>query len=186
MLRPWKLVGGTGRLRLSAFALGVIAFAFVVTGCEKLTGGGWIPSLMPGEKATFGFSARCKDSTTDLGVPVALLYEGQFEFDDHAADPRVVRVHGDVDPQALSNVVGQTCADVANDTDVLSHVVGEFGGTYRTQPKVGPIYTGDFVVDVFDGGEGGTINGDMIGVHLSGGVTYNNVGEVQGGNIQVH
>lgn len=182
MLRPWELVEGKRHFQVPAFMLVLVAFAFVVTGCEKLTGGGWIPSLMPGEKATFGFSAKCRDGTDELGNPVAQLFEGQFEFDDHAANPLVVRVHGDVEPQAFLNAPGQTCQDVASEP----LPVGRFGGTYRTQPKVGPSNTGEFLVTVIDGGEGGTINGDFICVELVGGVTYNNCNDVQGGNIQVH
>jgi hypothetical protein len=184
MLRLRRLARDPVRLRLLAVLPLVIASTLVLTGCEKLTGGGWIPSLMPGEKATFGFSAKCRDGTTALGLPVALLYEGQFEFDDHSANPQVVRVHGNVEPLDFANVVGQTCQDVANEPDVL--MTGVFGGTYRTQPKVGPSNTGEFLVEVIDGGEGGTINGDFFCVDLVGGVTYTNCGDVQGGNIQVH
>lgn len=188
MLRLRRLARDPVRLRLLAVLPLVIASTLVLTGCEKLTGGGWIASLTPGEKATFGFSARCKDSTDALGVPVALLYEGQFEFDDHAGNPQVVRVHGDIEPQGFANVPGSTCQDVANEPDVL--MTGIFAGTYRTQPKMGPSSEGEFAVQVFDNGEGATIDDDFLCVHLVGfaigGLVYDNCGDVEGGNIQVH
>jgi hypothetical protein len=187
MLRLRRLARDPVRLRLLAVLPLVIVSTLVLTGCEKLTGGGWIPSLAPGEKATFGFSARCRDSTDALGLPVALLYEGQFEFDDHAANPQVVRVHGDIEPPVFANVPG-TCQDVANELDVM--MTGIFSGTYRTQPKMGPSSEGEFGVQVFDNGQGATIDDDVLCVDLVGfavgGLAYHNCGDVEGGNIQVH
>jgi hypothetical protein len=184
-LRPWGLARIPGRLRLLAVIPVVVAFAFVVTGCDKLTGGGWIPSLAPslalGQKATFGFNARCKNTTVD-GAPFAVLYEGQFEFDDHAANP-LVRVHGDVEPMTLAG----RCEDfpgVPDDFSDLLALLPAFSGTYRTQPSVVPSLQGNFVVKVFDGGEPGKFN-DFICVTLSGGLNYTNCDFVQGGNIQV-
>jgi hypothetical protein len=182
MLRPWKLVGGAGRLRLLGFIAVVIAFAFVLTGCEKLTGGGWIQSatLIPGQKATFGFNAKCKNTTVD-GMPVAVFYEGQFEYDDHSFSP-VVRIHGDVEPFDFASASGQTCKEVAAEPGLP---FSAFGGTYRTQPQVVPSLSGDFAVFAADGGEPGSLNGDELTVSLAGGITYSNTGIVQGGNIQV-
>lgn len=173
-LRPRGLAGRSGRLRLLAVIPVLVTFAFVAAGCDKLKGGGWIPSLMPGQKATFGFSARCKNTTVD-SVPSVRIYEGQFEFDDHAANPLVVRVHGDVEPVTLEG----RCEDFPDDVPASTFI-----GEYRTQPKVGPSSQGLFQVDVVDGGEPG-IDGDSTCVTLFGDVAYTNCGDVQGGNIQV-
>jgi hypothetical protein len=183
MLRPWRPVGvGSRRVRLVGVVLSLFGFAFVVTGCDKLTGGGWIQSRtgIPGQKATFGFNAKCKNTTMD-GMPVAVFYEGQFEYDDHAFSP-LVRVHGDVEPFEFASAVGQTCQEVAAEPGLP---FSEFGGTYRTQPQVTPTLSGEFAVFAADGGEPGSINGDELTVTLSGGIVYFNTGIVQGGNIQV-
>jgi hypothetical protein len=183
MLRPWRLVKGSGRLRRLGIISVVAAGAFLLTGCEQLTGGGWIQSrtMIPGDKATFGFSAKCKNTTVD-GVPVAVLYQGQFEYDDHAFNP-LVRIHGDVEPFEFADGVGETCKDVA--AEFTSFAFGEFGGTYRTQPQVTPSLSGEFSVFAADGGEPGSLNGDELTVSLFDGITYSNTGLVQGGNIQV-
>jgi hypothetical protein len=160
----------------------VIVLAFVLTGCDTLRGGGWIQSasLSLGEKATFGFTARCK-TRHENGLPTAVFYEGQFEYDDHGANP-LVRIHGNVEPNEFFSLPGQTCQDAATEPDLP---MSTFAGTYRTQPRVRPSVQGDFQVFVADGGEPGSINGDEICVSLSGGIIYMNCGIVQGGNVQV-
>jgi hypothetical protein len=115
------------------------------------------------------------------------MYEGQFEFDDHAFSP-LVRVHGDVEPDFFGTVVGETCSQVSKETALIN--LSGFRGTYKTQPDVFPSLQGEFAVTVIDGGEPGTINGDFISVDLVGpGLLpvgeYFNFGVVQGGNIQV-
>ena len=164
--------------RAIGIALVVLASLLVATGCDKATGGGWIPSIVPGEKATFGFSARCKNRTVN-GTSFALLYDGQFEYEDHAAPPDGVRIHGDVEP---FEVEGATCEEL-DEPDTLP--VAFLHGTYRAQPDDGTSPDGEFLVVVTDGGEPGTINGDHLHVELIGLFTYTNDGEVQGGNIQV-
>lgn len=186
MMRPLRLARGFRRLRVAGLVAVGIGVTVMLTGCAKLTGGGWIPSLVPGQKATFSFSAKCQNTTVD-GVPVARLYEGQFEFDDHAFSP-LVRVHGDVQPDAFGTVPGQTCSQVSKETALID--LSGFAGTYRTQPDIVPSLQGEFAVAVFDGGEPATINGDTICVDLVGpGLVpvgeYFNCGVVQGGNIQV-
>ena len=182
-----RLADGWFPRRLGAVPV-VLGAAFLLTGCGKVTGGGWIQSAshVPGEKASFGFSARCKNTTVD-GVPNAVFYDGQFEYDDHAANGRV-RVHGDVTPFEFGKAVGQTCQQVAKEP---SPPVTQFGGRYRTQNGVVPYSEGDFSVGVADGGNGNNmIDGDEIQVELVGdnpisGFVYFNTGIVQGGNIQI-
>jgi len=176
-------LGAAGRRPLLGIVLLVIASSFVVAGCDRLTGGGWIQSLnvVSGGRANFGFTAKCRNTTVD-GVPVAELYDGQFQLDDRGFNPRVW-VHGDVEPNVFGAVPGETCRQVASETELIP--LSGFQGTYRTKPDVFPSGQGEFVVTVFDGGEGQSIDDDEICVDLAGGVTYFNCGVVQGGNIQV-
>jgi len=172
----------TGRYPLLGILLLAIASSLVLTGCDRLTGGGWINSLnvVSGARATFSFTARCRD-TTVAGLPVAELYDGQFQFDDRGFDPRVW-VHGDVSPTVFASAPGETCRQV-HEEEVIP--ASGFQGIYRTKPGVFPPGEGEFVVTVFDGGEGQAIDDDEICVDLAGSVTYTNCGPVQGGNIQV-
>jgi hypothetical protein len=161
----------------------LVAVTFVLTGCTKMTGGGWIPSTVPGERATFGFTARCV-TTTISGLPAAVLHDGEFEFEDHGAG---VSIHGEVEPSPLQTFPGMTCKQLAeSDPNLLK--TGGFEGTYRTQ-GMEPSHDGTFVVVVHDGGRPGTIAGDRICVDLVGATaafTYTNCdAEVQGGNIRV-
>lgn len=172
----------SGRRPLLGLIPLLVIFVFTATGCTKMTGGGWIPSLAPGEKATFGFTAKCKTATIN-GLPAAVLHEGQFEYTDHGVD---ISVHGAVLPREFQTVFGMTCKELANaDPNVLK--IGGFEGKFWTQPKVGPLEEGEFSVVVFDGGKPGqtVIDGDQICVDLFGPVTYFNCGDVQGGNIRV-
>jgi hypothetical protein len=184
-MRPLRLAQRPRRLCVARpVALGIVV-TVMLTGCASLKGGGWIPSLSLGQKATFGFSAKCQDTTIE-GVPVARLYEGQFEFDDHSFSP-LVRVHGDVEPDVFGTVPEETCSQVSKETALMN--LSGFRGTYQTQPDVVPSLQGEFAVAVFDGGEPATINGDMICVDLVGPglpvAGYTNCGVVQGGNIQI-
>jgi hypothetical protein len=177
----WIMRRWAGRPLMGIFPV-VILSAFLFAGCTKVTGGGWIDSAspVPGERATFGFSAKCKD-TMKNGAPVAVLDEGQFEYDDHAANA-LVRIHGDVEP--IEFHPGVTCKQLASEPDLLG--IGEFVGTYRTQPQVVPARQGTFTVVAVDGGEGGSVvDGDELTVILDGDITYFNFGVVQGGNLQV-
>jgi hypothetical protein len=181
MMRPRIFRRGSENRRTLGVIAVLIALAFLLTGCDRVTGGGWIPSLSPtGGRATFSFTAKCRNRTID-GIPTAVFYEGQFEFDDHGFNP-LVRVHGDVEPVEFFNVPEQSCRDLSRELDLVT--LTGFQGTYRTQPQVLPGSQGEFAVAVFDGGESG-INGDEICVSLAGGIEYLNCGVVQGGNIQV-
>ena len=168
--------------------LGVIPVLFLVvlmtTGCTKLTGGGWIPAVVPTQKATFGFTAKCK-TVTMSGLPAAVLFEGQFEYTDPSVE---VNVHGDVQPFEFQTVVGMTCKQLAaSEPDVLG--LGQFAGTFRTQSATGLSSQGEVLVQVADGGKPHTIDGDALSVELVGdgvgGLLYHHEGVVQGGNIRV-
>jgi hypothetical protein len=163
--------------RRASTVLGVVGLVAVVAGCDKVTGGGWIPSSTGQGKATFGFSAVCKNQEDPIVGPVAALHEGQFEWDDHTAG---VSFHGDVEPTLSLNALG-TCKEAAQliDQNINATLLGE----YRPQPPGAP---GSFEANVTDNGEPG-INGDSICVALQGGPHngYTNCGVIEGGNIQV-
>jgi hypothetical protein len=183
MLRPWRLVKDRPRVRLLGVLPFVIAFALVASGCDTLTGGGWIQSasLTLGQRASFSFTARCQTTSVN-GVQMAEFYDGQFEFSDQAFDP-LVQVHGDVDPWLFASEPG-TCSGFKK-TELNVLMTSAFQGTYRTKSQ--PSTQGEFIVGVADGGEPATITGDTICVSLDGpGIAYDNCGIVQGGNLQVH
>jgi hypothetical protein len=154
-----------------------VLLAGLGSGCDKVTGGGWIASSADPleEKATFGFSARCKDTKVD-SAPLAVLYDGQLEYHDPAAD---IRIHGDVEPIPVAEA---TCKELSDSLDDLGQVSATFSGTYRTQPDG---LEGDFTVQVTDNGEPSTLNGDMFCITLTPPAAHSNCGPVQAGNIQV-
>jgi hypothetical protein len=59
-------------------------------------------------------------------------------------------------------------------------------GEYRPQGLPNAA-RGTFQLTVTDGGEPGSLNGDTVEIHLSGGLYngYTNAGVIQGGNIQI-
>lgn len=169
--------------------------ALVASGCTKMTGGGWIQSvsLVEGEKATFGFTAQCKNTTTivaGISVPTAVLHGGQFEFEDHGLG---VSVHGTVETLPLQEFPFMTCKDLRSEPNLLG--TGIFGGTYRTQPGMTPGHTGEFVIQVFDAGKppqldpvSGMVLADSICVDLVGVsavFAYSNCRDLEGGSIKV-
>lgn len=191
-MRRWGATPNQGRLRRFGLVPLVLALAFAATGCTKMTGGGWIPSfsLVTGEKATFGFTAKCK-TTTVLGIPTAVLHEGQLQFHDHGLG---VDVHGTVQPFEFASVAGMTCKQLAaSDPNLLG--LGQFAGTYRTQPGMTPAHHGEFVVGVSDAGKppgidpiSGEVRADGLCIDLFGlsaVFAYANCGELQGGEIKI-
>jgi hypothetical protein len=159
----------------------VLLLAGFATGCDKVTGGGWITSSAnPLEKATFGFTARCKTTRVD-STPTAVLYDGQLEYHDQGSE---TRIHGDVEPHEFAQLPNATCKEVEEMLDVL-FPVATFEGTYRTHADG---RRGDFEVEVTDRGEPAALNGDMFCIELfdlSDNVAHANCGLVQGGNIQI-
>jgi hypothetical protein len=158
----------------------------VLTGCDQVTGDGSMPSVMPGQRATFSFSAKCR-TVTNAGVPSAAFYDGQFEFHDAAVD---VDVHGDVTPDAGTTISGTSCRDVDAVIESMGIPTAMFRGTYRDQQGANKGATGTFEVTVTDNGEPGS--NDMICVTLTPddllAPPYANCGSgtITSGNIQVH
>jgi hypothetical protein len=172
-------------VRKRRFVLGglaLIGFVFVLTGCDQVTGGGTMSSLVPGQKANFGFNAKCR-TVTNGGVSSAQFYNGQFQFSDNAVG---VAIHGDVQPDADSTISGTTCDELDQVFESMGTVTATFRGTYRDQHDSG---NGRFEVTVTDNGEPGT--NDMICVDLTPGslpaLPYHNcgTGTISSGNIQV-
>jgi hypothetical protein len=155
---------------------GAVLLAVVASGCTSVSAGGWIPSNaapLTG-KATFGLTARCKD-TRQGGQPVAMIFNGQLQFQDHAAG---VSIHGAV----------ETTVSIAGTCRALEELVQSFPpsvelhGTYRSQTDN---RQGTFDVELLDGGEPGSSSGDTFGIQLTGDITYTNGGPIQGGNVQI-
>jgi hypothetical protein len=173
-----------GGLRRVSFTGVLVALTFVVlAGCQA-TGGGYIPSTIEGEKATFAFNGKCTNTTmTDEFGNVIAEVKGQLQYNDRAAD---VKFHADLVDSFIIPGSSDPCEDAAD----LGGDSADFTGFYRVSggPK-----EAEGVVDLFvrDGGEPG-INGDHVAIFLSafqpGGTYdgYTNSGFVQGGNVQVH
>ena len=151
-----------------------VALALLFAGCDQATGGGWISSATGADKASFGFSVRCRTIQQDGNTRV-LLYNGQLEWQDG-----MVRFHGHVEPDEFLVLGSARCDDL----DQINFGIVLFSGTYR--PQSGGA-AGTFSALVIDTGERGKIKGDFISIQLAGGQypTYFNAGDIQGGSIQV-
>jgi hypothetical protein len=159
--------------------LAMTAVGLLVAGCERATGGGYIPSAIPGGgKATFAFSAKCTPTTNEDGSASAVT-KGQLQYNDRAAD---VKFHANIDG-TLTEFPAPP--DICEESDG-DESVDTFFGEYRVHggPKEGE---GTVELEVRDNGEPG-INGDEVTIALEDGRHggYTNSGTVQGGNVQVH
>jgi hypothetical protein len=177
-----------GRLRKVSYAGVLLALSFVVlAGCETATGGGFIPSQPTGaDKATFGFTTHCKNTTLENGDVEAQL-KGQFQYYDREAD---VRFHAFLPPVTEIAPPDETDACAFFDT-IVEQEFGEdsFVLEYRVQggPKEEREELGLVRIHVVDAGEPG-INGDELTIEVLSGpyMGYTNTGFIEGGNIQVH
>jgi hypothetical protein len=175
--------------------LAIVGVGLLVAGCEQATGGGFIssPPPLPGEeeedKATFGFTTNCKNTTLENGDAAAQI-KGQFQYYDREAD---VRFHAFLPPITLSD--GFVPPDVTDACVFLDELAEqEFGEDsfvllYRVQggPKDEREEEGLVRVRVVDAGEPG-INGDTVTIQVLTGPYegYTRTGVIEGGNIQVH
>lgn len=173
--------------------MAVLLLAFVTVGCDQFSGGGYLRSantMAPDtEKANFGLNGKCKETTIERSliglegtglIQVAALYEGQFQYDDHAAN---IKFHGDTEPSLFFINEFNTCKAVHGLSDGEFVGVAEFGGNYRPQPKGAP---GEFTGTISDSGTQGFV-GDSFSISLQGGQYngYTNAGPIEGGNIDV-
>jgi hypothetical protein len=172
--------------------LAIVGVGLLVAGCEQATGGGFIssPPPLPGEeeedKATFGFTTNCKNTTLENGDAAAQL-KGQFQYYDREAD---VRFHAFLNPITEIAPPGETdaCA-FFDEVAELFFGADSFLLQYRVQgPKEEEeLEEGLVRIHVVDAGEPG-INGDEITIQVLTGPYegYTRTGVIEGGNIQVH
>jgi len=174
----------------------VLLLAFVAVGCDQFTGGGWLRSAeqfenpMTTEKANFAANGKCREIQLEAAevpgaegtglIQVAALYDGQFQYDDHALN---VKFHGDTEPSLFFINEFNTCRAVHGLSDGEFVGVAEFRGNYRPQPKGAP---GEFTGTISDAGTQGFV-GDTFTINLQGGQYngYTNAGPIEGGNIDV-
>ena len=162
-----------------------------ITGCQKSSGGGWIP-LDNGKKATFGFQTNCKNVAYPIGNPEEGLFvahiTGQFQFKDHADK---LSIHGVVDYIPYEGVIlggagGLSCEALKSFSDAFQPNVSSHTGTYTPQPKNAG-EGGSMSIIASDGVCGDDGTGDRIQVSLTGGLYdgYTAGGCLEGGNITV-
>jgi hypothetical protein len=159
------------------------AAALALAGCVDISGGGWIPSINVGAKATFGFSSHCTD-TQDGAV-----LTGDIQYVDHGVivnpkGKKPMAIHMDI-TQFFGGAVEGTCAE--NDA-IWAGLTGIDGRIveYCPQPSNGSD-CGLALVAVQDTGNNGPTKGDLFFIELIDGAYggYVNLGELGGGNITV-
>jgi len=173
-----------GTASAARFACAVVGAIAIMTGCHKVTGGGWIDGVNGG-KATFAFQGQCVRQDPDGSGEQSFFYRGQFQFNDRLAG---VKVHAEMLRFALFGDESQSCEESA-----------EFFGSFdpRNEASFSAVCqspTGEFgfiTVDVVDEGTPGSLSGDFINISIDGACTsdgqpYSNSGIIRGGNIVVH
>lgn len=165
-------------------AIAATAMLVVITGCHKVTGGGWIAGVNGG-KATFGFQGQCVRADLYGDGERSRFYRGQFQFNDSMAG---VKVHTEMLPVAFFGDLSETCEESADWLGSLGSLsqasfVGECTGPGGD--------TGLVFVDIVDEGVPGSINGDSVSISIDAACTadgqpYSNSGIIRGGNILVH
>ena len=146
------------------------ALALALLGCTatKGTGGGWIPSTVPGEKATFGFEGHC--DPRGLQPPLGCTPRGTGHYDDKAANVQMQLVQ-------LGPTFGITCQG----TTV------EYRSTERMRPGSGTATVSVCDNDTLPAGPDVARLADKFSITvISGPYTgYTNTGFVLGGNIKI-
>jgi hypothetical protein len=181
------------------------ALALGIAGCT-IRGGGWLTSLLTGEKATFTFNGTLEE--TEHGD----VLRGQGEYHDRfKEDPgtETLGVHLNATEEAIERCVDeigeaefedfieefiegfvQECLEEFDYTIDPEHSALAFGEYSIQSPKdllEEVNETGCFALFVADGGEPGPGAGDFFAIQLrdAEGVWYFNCGIVGGGNIKV-
>jgi len=181
------------------------ALALGIAGCT-IRGGGWLTSLITGEKATFAFNGTAVE--TEDGVVI----RGQGDYHDRFKEEEgteTLGVHLDSTEQAIDRCIEETGEDgfeefLGEFFDFVSICLDEFDytidpdksalavGEYTIQsPKIlleDLNQTGCFALFVADGGEPGAGPGDFLAIAFldhDEGIWYVNCGIVGGGNIKV-
>ena len=182
------------------------ALALGIAGCT-IRGGGWLTSLLTGEKATFAFNGTFVE--TEDGAVI----RGQGDYQDRIKEDEgtiTLSVHLDSTEQAIDRCIDEIGEEEFDDfiDEFLSEFVQvcleEFDytiapeeaalavGEYSIQSPKAALEdlneTGCFALFVADGGEPGPGAGDFFAIALRDadeGVWYFNCGIVGGGNIVV-
>jgi len=182
------------------------ALALGIAGCT-IRGGGWLTSLLTGEKATFSFNG------TALETENGDVIRGQGDYHDRIKEDQgtiTLGVHLNATEEAIDRCIDnvgeetfeefiegflvefvQECLeefDVTIDEEKAALATGE----YTIQSPKGALEdlneTGCFALFVADGGEPGPGAGDFFAIaffDIDEGVWYFNCGIVGGGNIVV-
>lgn len=159
---------------LIAAALLATAITACVGGDGKAGGGGWIPSAVPGAKATFGFHASCQDN----------VGRASFSYKDHGAGVAFNVAQLTLDGSTHANTI--CSVDGAEEDGVPLTSTASFYGRYTPQPaSAGP--GGIVGVAFIDNGLAGLDADDDLAIVLEGGVYdgYINVQTLGHGQIQV-
>jgi len=182
------------------------ALALGIAGCT-IRGGGWLTSLLTGEKATFAFNGTAVE--TEHGDVI----RGQGDYHDRIKEDQgtiTLGVHLDATEEAIDR-----CVDEIGETDFeafIEEFLSEFVQDcleefdYTIDPEKSALATGEYSIQspkslledlngtgcfalfVADGGEPGPGAGDFFAIALRDadeGVWYFNCGIVGGGNIKV-
>jgi len=198
-----------GLVSFGKLAAVLIGITVALSGCNKVTGGGWIAGVNGG-KANFGFQAQCQEGTVDFGFGEMLtqdFYEGQFQYRDNSA---YVGFHGDINIAASAIGFDGTCADLvdffhengdpANWSDFSGECVSHSGGvqgTFRVMVvdngKAGPdsadeitVTTPNFFEEPIFDDEGEFLGFEVVALGVpctDNGQPYSNSGMLGGGNI---
>lgn len=182
------------------------ALALGIAGCT-IRGGGWLTSLLTGEKATFAFNGTAVETENDVVI------RGQGDYQDRIKDDEgttTLSVHLDSTEQAISRCVEQV--GEAEFEDFINEFLADFVEVcldqfdYTIAPEKAALATGEYSIQspknilefvnqtgcfalfVADGGEPGPGAGDFFAIALRDadeGVWYFNCGIVGGGNIVV-
>lgn len=159
----------------------IIATTAYLGGCTKMTGGGWMFDV-DGDRVSFGFTAQAVEETDEeCGVPgpACVAAKGRFNLIDHG-DFSGERVH--IRGQFTGTFNAESpflCEETAN-----TPCASQFEGT--------AVIDGDeylLSVRVTDNGEGSDFVGDFVEIHaypVGGGDSFDYVGSIEGGNLQVH
>lgn len=188
-MRNASTMAGRSRLVIAATAM-IVALA----GCVDISGGGWIPSITEGYKATFGFNSTCTDT------PDGAVLSGDIQYVDHGfilpnakgKGNHPMAIHMSLDQFFQGEPLAETC--LALDQLIWVELTGSLPPAgvdgriveYCPQPSTGDD-CGTAIVVVQDTGNNGPTKGDMFGIELTGGAFdgYSNSGELGGGNITV-
>ncbi|HEU4733269.1 MAG TPA: hypothetical protein VFT22_35495 [Kofleriaceae bacterium] len=161
------------RIALVRFTL-VAAVGMGTIGClgstGKASGGGWMPSVVTGEIATFGFHTKCEDS----------LGKSSLMYFDHGAEVAI-----NVDQLALDET---THANTVCDVVALDQFTGgaAFVGNYVPIPTTAG-QGGLIVVAYADNGLPGPSNEDAMIISLQGGIFdgYSNAQLISAGQVTI-